>query len=331
MILLLGAAGDIGQAFARELRRQGECFVPLSRKAFDYTSFEMLFDYVRKLEPEFIINAEGTPDAPAWAAEESDRLEALQMNTLVPQTVSRVCMITKTPWAHLSSGTIYTGAKLNENGRTTFERDLGRAEIRRHFDEHPEHFLGFTECDEPNCCFRHPPCSFISGTRALAEEAIRRQGQNYIWRLLAPFDEQDRLTNWLSQLQRPCRIQDTISSLSHLEDCVRAGLELWRRRAPFGTYHLTNPGVVTTRQVADMIQKLLKPAHKFKWLNEDIKPFDSAANTLWRSCILDSSKLLKAGVELRQVTLALKDSLGKWQPGVPATGKKLKLVEPARV
>jgi nucleoside-diphosphate-sugar epimerase len=33
MILLLGASGYIGRAFANELRRRGDRFIPLTRKA----------------------------------------------------------------------------------------------------------------------------------------------------------------------------------------------------------------------------------------------------------------------------------------------------------
>ena len=60
LTLLLGATGYIGQAFTRELRRRGSCFIPLTRSAVDYTCFEQLFDYVRKMKPEFVINAAGS-------------------------------------------------------------------------------------------------------------------------------------------------------------------------------------------------------------------------------------------------------------------------------
>jgi len=59
MILLLGSSGYVGQAFATELRRRGHGFIPLTRKAINYGDFNLLFDYVRKVKPEFIINAAG--------------------------------------------------------------------------------------------------------------------------------------------------------------------------------------------------------------------------------------------------------------------------------
>src|SRR5438552_13594602 len=172
MILLLGASGYIGRAFAGELRRRGYSFIPLTRKAFDYTRFELLFDYVRTMQPEFVINAAGYTGKPNVDACELARAETLQGNTLFPQVVARVCYMTKIPWGHVSSGCIYSGAKVLENGAPHIERDLTEPRLQRLFAQHPERFRGFTEFDEPNFSFRALPCSFYSGTKALAEEAF---------------------------------------------------------------------------------------------------------------------------------------------------------------
>src|SRR5437667_1845040 len=123
MILLLGATGYVGQAFATELRRRGCGYIPLSRKAIDYTRFEILFDYVRKTSPKFVINAAGYTGRPNVDACEVARAETVHGNVLFPQTVARVCSMTNTPWGHVSSGCIYAGAKVEENGCCRVERD----------------------------------------------------------------------------------------------------------------------------------------------------------------------------------------------------------------
>jgi dTDP-4-dehydrorhamnose reductase len=86
MILLLGASGYIGQAFSSEMRRRRWSFIPLTRRAFDYTSFDILFDYVRKMRPEFIVNAAGYAPNPNVDACEMAREEVLCANALLPQT-----------------------------------------------------------------------------------------------------------------------------------------------------------------------------------------------------------------------------------------------------
>src|SRR5271170_7632893 len=166
MILLLGASGYYGRAFAAELRRRGHSFIPLTRKAFDYSRFDFLFDYLRNMKPVFLINAAnylGSSEDEGGAAQ---REQAMSANALLPQMIARVCSMTKTPWGHLSSGSIYCGGKITEGGRERIEADLRRPEILRLFAGHPGQFRGFSEEDEANYTFHHPPCNFLSGTKA---------------------------------------------------------------------------------------------------------------------------------------------------------------------
>src|SRR5207253_4985249 len=138
---------------------------------------------------------------------------------------------------------------------------------------------GYTETDAPNFTFRSPPCSFYSGTKALAEEAIADLGQTYLWRLRIPFDESDHERNYLSKIQRYPKVYDNVNSISHRGDFVRACLDLWERRAPFGIYNVTNPGFVTTRQVVEMIEKILKPNRRFEFWKDDAEFYRVAAKT----------------------------------------------------
>ena len=255
MILLLGASGYIGQAFSAELRRRNRPFIPLTRRAIDYTRFDILFDYVRKMRPEFIINAAGYSLNPNVDACELARDEVLCANALLPQTIARVCAMTNTPWGHVSSGSIYAGAKVADQEGLRIERDLNQPEIRRLFARHPEQIYGFTEADEPNFSFRHAPCNFFSGTKALAEETIQNAGQCYLWRPRMIFSECDDPRNLLTKLQHYDRVYDNINSMSHLDDFVQACLELWERQASFGIYNVVNPGAVTTQWIVKKIQQ----------------------------------------------------------------------------
>ena len=317
MILLLGATGYIGQAFASELRRRGKRFIPLTRKAVDYTRFEILFDYVRKARPEFVLNAAGYTGKPNVDACEVARAETVQGNALFPQTVARVCAMTNTPWGHVSSGCIYSGAKVAKNGAVDIERDLNQPRLRELFAIHPERFHGFTEADEPNFSFRCPPCSFYSGTKALAEEALREFcGQGYIWRPRIPFDQFDDPRNYLSKIQRYSKVYDNINSLSHLGDFVQACLELQEFKAPFGIYNVVNPGAVTAREVVEVIRRVTKSNHHFRFWRDDEEFYQFGAKAPRSNCILDPSKLLKTGVKMRTVNEALEDALDKWQPTI---------------
>src|ERR1700685_1065072 len=118
MILLLGASGFIGRTFAGELRRRGLCFIPLTRRAFDYTRFDFLFDYLRTMRPAFLVNAASYEGADG----EAEREKMMAANAILPQMIARVCLMTKTPWGHVSSGSVYSGAKVMEDGEPKIHR-----------------------------------------------------------------------------------------------------------------------------------------------------------------------------------------------------------------
>jgi UDP-glucose 4,6-dehydratase len=319
MILLLGASGYVGQAFSTELRRRRWSFIPLTRRAIDYTSFDILFDYVRKMRPEFIINAAGYAPNLNVDVCEMAREEILCANVLLPQTIARACLMTNTPWGHVSSGSIYMGAKVAADlGRMRIERDLNQPEIRKLFAGHPDSIHGFSEWDEPNFSFRHAPCNFYSGTKALAEEAVRGVGQSYIWRPRMLFNECDEPRNLLAKLQHYDRVYDNVNSITHLDEFVRACLELWERHASFGIYNVVNPGAVTTRRIMELIQQLLKPARPFEFWENDTEFYRRQAKTPRSSCILDVSKLLSLGVRMRPVEEALEDALERWHAATPS-------------
>lgn len=310
MILLLGASGHVGQAFANEMRRRRYAFIPLTRSAIDYTNFDLLFNYVRKMKPEFIINAAGFPGQPNVDACELAREEALFANTLLPQTIARACLMANTPWGHVSSGCIYRGAKLVDGGKI---ENLEGAKLRRLFAEHPEKISGYSEWDEPNFSFRHAPCNFYSGSKALAEEAIRGVGQSYIWRPGMLFNERKEPKNFLWKIQHYAKVYDGVNSLSHLEDFVRACLDLRELQAPYGVYNVTNPGAVATQHVVEMIQRTLKPDRHFEFWKNDEEFYRFGARSLRSNCVLDASKLLASKVKIRTLEEALEDSLRRWR------------------
>src|SRR5207302_4694630 len=212
-----------------------------------------------------------------------------------------------------SSGCIYSGAKVLQNGKVKVEKDLTVAGLHELAEGRAEQIQGYTEEDPPNFTFRDPPCSFYSGTKALAEEAIAGIGQSYFWRLRIPFDEFDDSRNYLAKIQRYTKVYDNVNSISHRGDFARACLDLWERRAPFGIYNATNPGWITTRQVVDLIKKIRNPARAFEFWSSDEEFYRVAAKTPRSNCVMDTSKLLSAGIKMRPVQEALEDSLRRWR------------------
>ncbi len=314
LVIVAGATGYVGQVFVEEAKRRGHRVLPISRKEVDYTRFDRLLEFLRAQKPDFVINVAGYTGKPNVDACELAKGDTLAGNALLPQTFAQACDVAGVPWGHISSGCIYSGAKIRENGTIRVEKDMTRPELRTLIDQSPESILGFTEEDTPNFSFRDGPCSFYSGTKALGEEAIHGIGRSYIWRLRIPFDEFDSPRNYLSKVQRYPKVYDNVNSISHRLDYVRACLDTWELGAPFGIYNVTNPGFVTTRHVVELVEKYLKPAKKFEFWESDEEFYKVAAKTPRSNCVMDVTKLLKAGVKIRPVEEALENSLRNWKP-----------------
>ena len=314
MILLLGGTGYIGQAFAAELQRRNKPFVSLSRREVDYTRFDLLLGFLKSRKPEFVVNAAGYTGKPNVDACEVAKADTLVGNAMLPQAIAHACAAMNIPWGHVSSGCIYSGAKVKIGGQIRAEKDMTRPEMRELVSKSPEDVLGFTETDTPNFSFRDMPCSFYSGTKALGEEAMAGIGQSYVWRLRIPFDEYDSIRNYLSKVQRYAKAYDNVNSISHRGDYASACLDLWEMRAAYGTYNVTNPDFISTREVVGMIEKILKPGRKFEFWESDEEFYKVAAKTPRSNCVMDVTKLLSAGVKIRPVREAVESSLRNWKP-----------------
>ncbi|HEY2082366.1 MAG TPA: sugar nucleotide-binding protein [Verrucomicrobiae bacterium] len=330
MIVVLGASGYIGEAFVREIQSRGEPVIALSRSnrgagssvalpliRLDYTQFDELLRFLRERRPDFLINAAGYTGRPNVDACETAKADTLAGCVLLPQVVADACAAAGIPWGHVSSGCLYSGGKIVDGGNMRIEKDLMQPELRALVEKSPERIRGFTEKDPPNFSFRSPPCSFYSGAKAIAEEAIAGVGRNYSWRLRIPFDDYDNPRNYLSKVQRYAKVYDNVNSISHRGDFARACLDLWERRAPFGIYNVVNPGFVTTRRVVEMVEEILRPDRRFEFWKSD-EEFYRTVKAPRSNCVLDVSKLLATGVRIAPVEEALEASLRRWKPETKA-------------
>lgn len=288
MIILLGGSGYVGQAYQRLFTQRGLEFRNLIRKEVDYTSVRQLTHLLEETQPDFVINAAGYTGKPNVDACETDRTNCVFGNAVLPGIIREACEKTGTPWGHVSSGCIYTG-----------ERPGGG---------------GFKEEDAPNFSFRTNNCSFYSGTKALGEEVLAGAEQNFTWRLRIPFNEVESPRNYLTKIMRYAKLLDAGNSLSQLDEFVRATYECWEKKAPFGTYNVTNPGHVTTHEVVDLIRQSKVCEKDFQFFADEAEFMQIAAKTPRSNCLLDTSKLESAGIAMTEVHEAIEKALRAWKP-----------------
>lgn len=291
MILLLGASGYVGQAFQRLLARQGLPYAALSRSDVDYGNPAELLRVLREMRPQFLINSAGYTGKPNVDACEVHKAECLLGNAVLPGRIAEACAAAGVPWGHVSSGCIFHGSRPDGSG--------------------------FHEEDSPNFSFRSGYCSFYSGSKALGEEVLACFPDIYVWRLRIPFHHADNPRNYLTKLLRYERLLEATNSISELDEFASACLACWQKRVPAGIYHVTNPGIVTTREVVGLIQKSKVSAKEFRFFDDEEEFMRLAAKTPRSNCILDSSKLAAAGIVLTEVHEALERDLKNWVPSPP--------------
>lgn len=286
MFVVLGGNGYVGTAFQKHLEQRSLPFQVVSRSTVDYSNRDVLLEYLRTAQPEFVINTAGFTGKPNVDACEVQKTACLEGNAVLPGVIREACEHLAIPWGHVSSGCIYTGAKPDGSG--------------------------FTEEDAPNFSFRQNNCSFYSGCKAIGEEILEDADQCYTWRLRIPFNEVDSPRNYITKMMRYDRLLNATNSLSHLDQFVDACLSCWTKRVPFGTYNLTNPGSVTTREVVEMISKHGLINKEFSFFETEEEFMQVAAKTPRSNCVLDTTKSVAADLPMAPVEEALELALKSW-------------------
>ena len=152
----------------------------------------------------------------------------------------------------------------------------------------------------------------ILAAKHLGEEVLDGAENCYIWRLRIPFNHVDSPRNYLSKLINYDTLLEAENSISHIDEFVRCCTETYSKEVPFGIYNVTNTGYVTTREVADLIKTHLLPDKEAKFFSDEDEFMKIAAKTPRSNCVMDNSKLLSTGIEIREVHEAIIQALRDW-------------------
>ena len=287
--LLIGKNGYVGKKFSLHLKTKNN-LISVGRDAFNYYDRKLLAEFITQNQISFVVNAAGYTGKPNVDACELAKAECLSGNAVLPGIIREVCEDMNIPWGHVSSGCIFSGRR--QDGK------------------------GWAEEDEPNFSFRSPPCSFYSGTKALGEEVLEGAKNCYIWRLRIPFNEERSPRNYLEKLLNYDSLLEAENSVSHLEEFVQKCVECFEKEVEPGTYNMTNPGSVTTRQVTEWMREEGVTDKQFKFFEDEEQFMNKAAKTPRSNCVLDTSKAEKAGIGMRPVEEAMRESMQKMAKAV---------------
>ena len=285
MIVVLGSTGYIGSKFINFFQSLGQEAIGVSRCEIDYTNVLSLKNWLKSKNPRFVINSAGYTGKPNVDACELAKAECLSGNAVLPGIIREVCEDLKIAWGHVSSGCIYSGRRTDGTG--------------------------WKEDDEPNFSFRSSPCSFYSGSKALGEEVLQEAENCYIWRLRIPFNEEKNPRNYLQKLLNYNSLLEAENSVSHLDEFVQKCVECFEQDVEPGIYNMTNTGSITTRQVTQWMHEEGVTDKEFQFFEDEEQFMSKAAKTPRSNCVLDTTKAEKAGIGMRPVEEAMRESMQK--------------------
>jgi dTDP-4-dehydrorhamnose reductase len=289
MMIVLGSAGYVGSKFVNYFHALGHEVMGVSRSEVDYANPETIRSWLKSRNPRFVINCAGYTGKPNVDACELAKAECLSGNAVLPGIIREICEDLNIPWGHVSSGCIFSGRR--QDGK------------------------GWGEEDEPNFSFRSPPCSFYSGTKALGEEVLEGAENCYIWRLRIPFNDERSPRNYLQKLLNYDSLLEAENSVSHLGEFVQKCVECFEKEVEPGIYNMTNPGSVTTKQVTEWMKEEGATDKQFKFFEDEDQFMSKAAKTPRSNCVLDTTKAEKAGIGMRPVEEAMRESIQKMAKG----------------
>ncbi|HUQ04110.1 MAG TPA: SDR family oxidoreductase [Kofleriaceae bacterium] len=262
-ILITGARGTLGGAFARMCRVRDLAFELTTRDALDIGDRRSVMEALERHQPWAVINAAGyvrVDDA------EDDHHACMLANVDGPELLAEACASARLPFVTFSSDLVFDGAK-----ETPYdERDLPR----------PLNVYGRSKLAAEQRVLDAHPGAMVVRTSAF----------------FGPWDSHNFVTQTLCALREGRPVQaahDAHVSPTYLPDLVNSSLDLLID-GEFGLWHLSNVGTVSWAELARAAARLVGldadgvegvPAHALSWRAQ--RPRFSALGS-WRGAMLPS-------------------------------------------
>lgn len=295
MILVLGSRGYVGNAIVENLKQH----------QIDYCTFQARYPLHEQTFTQFLINNKvdniincagfvGMPNVDS-CEDNANKIPCLYANALMPAQIVRICNSLNIQFNHISSGCIYTDAACDRALSPT---------------------IVFTESHKPNFDFDSSRASWYSATKALGETLLLNdRAANVrcnIFRLRIPFDSIINDRNYITKLCKYPVLLNATNSLSNLKEFANAVVEI-ALQGNFGLqiYNVTQPGYIKTIEIVEMLQKknLVKDKQWFK----SIEDFNRTVKAPRSNCTLDSTKIIRQGIQLTPVYDSLMQAIDEYK------------------
>ncbi len=279
-VLVVGAAGQLGQAMVAHLAREYEV-VAATRADVDLTGHAAVLEFVHRVSPQAIVNCASYNDVDGA---QTHQQRAFAVNAFAPRTLARAAEAIDATLIHYSTDFVYAGAASRP----------------------------YTEADLPE------PQSVYAQSKLVGEWMVAGWRKHYVVRVESLFggtqarSSVDRIADAVRTGKQAPVFFDRVTSPSFIDDVAAASAHLLRAEAPFGLYHCVNTGHATWLDLGREIARVLgRSEDALKPVSVDEVTFAAPRP---RFAALSNQKLADAGF----VMPAWQDAIGRYLRGPAA-------------
>jgi dTDP-4-dehydrorhamnose reductase len=224
-VLIVGAAGQLGQAMAVRLRGEHEV-TAWTRQDIDLTRHQDVREAIAELAPEAIVNCASFNQVDAA---EDDQITALEVNAIVVGTLARAAAALDAVLMHYSTDFVFAGTASTP----------------------------YTEADTPE------PRSAYAQSKLIGEWLAADAPKHYVLRVESLFggphrrSSVDRIVDLVLTGQPAPVFADRVVSPSFVADVAEASAFILRAQPAPGVYHCVNSGYATWLAVGQEIVRRL--------------------------------------------------------------------------
>ncbi len=235
---------------------------------------------LRKHEPDVVLNAAGVRGRPNVDWCDDNQLETIRGNTLLPIIMADACAEAGVYLLHMGSGCIFYGPS-----------------------QHPDH--AWREEDFGN------PKPTYSRSKYAADLVLSTLPNVGIARIRMPIDHIPSPGNLIDKLSSFAKVADVENSVTIVDDMIDVFHQLLEKRAQ-GIFHVVNPGTLKFRDLIALYEELVDPTHTCEWVSDDALNAAGINKKPRSNNFLSSERLKEAGITVRPVAVALRDTMQKY-------------------
>lgn len=264
-----------------------------------------MMDFIDTYKPDVIVNCTGFCGRPNVDQCEAEKSKTYMANVVVPSMLAQECEKHHIKMIHIGSGCIYFGESPNYHvvqydgtpAPSGFIKFGGVLNMPcRNIDE------GWKETDFAN------PKSYYSKTKYACDLMLGEMPNVTTLRIRMPISTQNNQRNFINKIRGYKEVIDIPNSVTFMDDLTRC-IDWAIESNQAGIFHVTNPDPLSAADVMREYQKY-DPAHAFSIIDE--AELDRITIAKRSNCIIDSTKLKKAGFTMTPTKEALEHCMKEY-------------------